>query len=198
MANQSILEYNIQKLFQKTKEKKIHVSHGQCFRLAMCQTKFESQFFHLSFLLVYFSSVHFKKIFIYFIGGQLLYNIVVLFAIINMNQPWVYMGTPHPEPPSHLPAHPIPQGHPSALALSALSHASNLDWRSISHMVIYMFQCYSLKSSHTPTESKSLFFTSVSLLLSRIQGHHYSLSKLHIYALVHCIGVFLSGLLHSV
>ena len=44
--------------------------------------------------------------------------------------------------------HPIPQGHPSAPALSTLSHASNLDWRSISLMMIYMFQCYSLKSSH--------------------------------------------------
>ena len=55
---------------------------------------------------------------------------------------------PHPEPLSHLPSHPIPQGHPSAPALSTLSHASNLDWRSISHMIIYMFQCYSLKSSH--------------------------------------------------
>ena len=54
----------------------------------------------------------------------------------------------HPEPRSHLPPHPIPQGHPSAPALSTLSHASKLDWRSISHMVIYMFQCYSLKSSH--------------------------------------------------
>ena len=44
--------------------------------------------------------------------------------------------------------HPIPQGHPSAPALSTLSHALNLDWRSVSHMVVYMFQCYSLKSSH--------------------------------------------------
>ena len=50
--------------------------------------------------------------------------------------------------PSHLPPHPIPQGCPSAPALSALSHASDLDWRSISHMVIYIFQYYSLKSSH--------------------------------------------------
>ena len=55
---------------------------------------------------------------------------------------------PHPEPPSHLPPHPIPQGHPSAPALSALSYPSNLDCRSMSHMVICMFQCYSLKSSH--------------------------------------------------
>ena len=55
---------------------------------------------------------------------------------------------PHPDPPSHLLPHPIPQGHPSAPGLSTLSHASNLDWRSISYMIIYMFQCYSLKSSH--------------------------------------------------
>ena len=47
-----------------------------------------------------------------------------------------------------LPPHPIPQGRPSAPALSALSHASNLDWRSVSHMVISVFQCNSLKSSH--------------------------------------------------
>ena len=50
--------------------------------------------------------------------------------------------------PAHVPPHPIPLGLPSAPALSTLSHASSLDWRSVSHMVIYMFQCYSLKSSH--------------------------------------------------
>ena len=64
-----------------------------------------------------------------------------------MNQPWVYMfppsWTPLPPPsPSH------PSCCPSAPALSALFHASNMDWPSISHIVIYMFQCYSLKSSH--------------------------------------------------
>ena len=52
--------------------------------------------------------------------------------------------------------------------------------------------------SPSPTESKRLFYTSVSLLLSRIQGYHYHLSKFHIYVLVYCIGVFLSGLLQSV
>ena len=64
---------------------------------------------------------------------------------------WISHGctcVPHPDPPSHLPPHPIPQGHPSAPALNPLSHASNLDWRSTSHMIIYIFQCYSLKSSH--------------------------------------------------
>ena len=52
--------------------------------------------------------------------------------------------------------------------------------------------------SRSPTESKRLFYTSVSLLLSRIQGYRYHLSKFHIYVLVYCIGVFLSGILHSV
>ena len=63
---------------------------------------------------------------------------------------WISHGctcVPHPEPSSHLLPHPIPQGCPMAPALSALFHALNLDWSSISHMVIYMFQCYSLKSS---------------------------------------------------
>ena len=64
---------------------------------------------------------------------------------------WISHGftcVPHPEHPSHLLPHPIPQGYPSAPALSTLSHASNLDWRSVSHIIIYMFQCYSLRSSH--------------------------------------------------
>ena len=52
--------------------------------------------------------------------------------------------------------------------------------------------------SPSPTESKRLFYTSVSLLLSRIQHYCYHLSKFHIYVLVYCTGVFLSGLLHSV
>ena len=54
----------------------------------------------------------------------------------------------HSESPSHLPPHPIPLGCPKAPALSALLHALNLHWSSILHMVIYMFKCYSFKSSH--------------------------------------------------
>ena len=64
---------------------------------------------------------------------------------------WIHHGctcVPHPDPPSHLPPHPIPLGHSSAPAPSTLSHASNLDWQSVSHMVIYMFQCHSPKRSH--------------------------------------------------
>ena len=41
----------------------------------------------------------------------------------------------------------------------------------------------------SPIESKRLFYTSVSLLLSCIQGYCYHLSKFRIYVLVYCIGV---------
>ena len=100
-----------------------------------------------------------------------------------------------------------PSGHPSAPAPSILYHASNLDWRFVSHMILYMSYdiihvsmpfSQIIPPSPSPTESKRLFYTSVSLLLSLIHGYHYHLSKFHIYALVYYIGVFLSGLLHSV
>ena len=89
----------------------------------------------------------------------------MVFAIIDMNQPWVYMSL-HPKTPSHLLPYPIPLGCPRAPALSALLHALNLHWSSILHMVIHMFQCYSLKSTHLALQriQKSVF-TSVSLLL---------------------------------
>ena len=75
-----------------------------------------------------------------------------------MSQPWVYMCPPLWTP---LPPH-YPQGHPIASSLSTLFHASNLDWQSVSHMVIYMFQCYFLKSSHPcllPQIPKSIFLS---------------------------------------
>ena len=55
---------------------------------------------------------------------------------------------PHPEPPSLLPPHTIPLGRPSAPAPSIQYRASNLDWRLVSYMILYMFQCHSPKSSH--------------------------------------------------
>ena len=64
---------------------------------------------------------------------------------------WICHGctcVPHPEPPSQLLPRPIPLGHPSAPAPSTLSHALDLDWWFISHLIIYMFQCHSPISSH--------------------------------------------------
>ena len=111
-----------------------------------------------------------------------------------------YTHVPHPEPSSLLPPHTVPLGRLSAPTPSIQYHASNLDWWFVSYMILYMFQCHSPKSSHPLPlpQFKRLFHISVSLLLSRIQGHHCHLSKFHIYVLVYCTGVFLSGLLHSV
>ena len=50
--------------------------------------------------------------------------------------------------PSHLPPHPIPLDSYRAPVLGALHHTSNLHWLPILHMVMYVFQCYSLKLSH--------------------------------------------------
>ena len=72
-----------------------------------------------------------------------------------MNQLCVYMCPSHPELPSYLPPQPIPLSCPSALDLSALIHASNLHWSAISHMVTYMFQFHSFKSSHPRLFQKS-------------------------------------------
>ena len=137
----------------------------------------------------------FKK-FIYFNWRLLLYNIVMVFALHSHESA---MGI-HVFPILNLPPHPIPLGHPSAPAWSTLYHASNLDWRFVSHMILYVSMPFSKISppSPSPTESKRLFYTSVSLLLSHVQGYCHHLSKFHIYVLVYCIGVFLSGLLHSV
>ena len=137
---------------------------------------------------------------LFFQNFILFFNFTILYWFCHIST-WIclrYTHDPHPEPSSLLPPHTIPLGRPSALAPSIQYRASNLDWQLISYMIFYMFQCHSPKSSHLLPLAQSLFYTSVSLLLSRTQGYFYHLSKFHIYALVYCIGIFLSGLLHSV
>ena len=122
--------------------------------------------------------IFFKKLFL-LIGGPLLYNIVMVLPYINMNQSQVHIST-HPEPSSRLPPHPIPPGCPRALALSALLHASNLHWSSISHMVIYMFQCPSLKSSHPHLLPQSPRVCSLSLCLFCRLAYRIIVTEFHI------------------
>ena len=67
-------------------------------------------------------------------------------------------------------------------------------WTGDSFLIWYYTRFNAILPNHpilaSPSESKRLFYTSVSLLLSRIQGYRYHLSKFHIYVLVYCIGVF--------
>ena len=80
---------------------------------------------------------------------------------------WISHGftcVPHPEPPSHLhpPSPSPPSGSSECTSPEHLSHASNLDWRSVSHLIIYMFRCCSLRSSHPrllPQSPKADFWT---------------------------------------
>ena len=53
-----------------------------------------------------------------------------------MNPPQMYMCSQSWTP---LPPQTIPLGHPSAPAPSILYPASNLDWRFVSYMILYMF-----------------------------------------------------------
>ena len=63
---------------------------------------------------------------------------------------WIRHGctwVPNPEPPSHFPPHIISLDHPRAPAPSIVYPVSNIDWRFVSYMILYMFQCHSLKLS---------------------------------------------------
>ena len=130
----------------------------------------------------------------------LLYNTVLVLPYINMNPPRLYTCSQSwnpllPPSPYHLsgssqctsPKHPI----------SCIGHRLVIQFL---HDSIHVSMPFSqiIPPSPSPSESKSPLYTPVSFSLSCIQGHHCHLSKFHIYVLVYCIGVFLSGLLHSV
>ena len=138
-----------------------------------------------------FSSISIFLIFFFFFNFILLYNTVLVLPYINMNPPWVCMCSqswiPLPPPsPYHLsgssqcasPKHPVSCIEPRLVICFLYDIHVSMPFSQI------------IPPSPSPTESKRLFYTSVSLLLSRIQGYHYNLSEFHIYMLVYCIGVF--------
>ena len=117
------------------------------------------------------------------------------------SKPRLYMCSPSWTPlPSPSPSHPS-----GSSQCTSPEHPPCIMYRTWTGDLFHIWQytCFNaiLPNHTTLTLShrvQRLFYTSVSLLLSHIQGYHYHLSKFHIYVLVYCIGVFLSGLHHSV
>ena len=102
---------------------------------------------------------------------------------INMNLPQVYTCSP-----SWTPLSPPSLYHPSGSSqYTSPKHPVSCIEPGLSicfiYDIIHVSMTFSqiIPPSPSPTESKRLFYTSVSLLLSRIQCYHYHLSKFRIY-----------------
>ena len=109
--------------------------------------------------------------------------------IHSMNQPWVYMrslswNSLTPPSPSHLSesSQCTSPEHPASCIEPGLAIYFTYDNTHVSMLFSQI-----IPPLPSPTESNCLFLTSASLLLSHIYGHHYHLSKFHIYALINCI-----------
>ena len=131
-----------------------------------------------------FSLCHFLFFFkFYFIFK--LYNIVLVLPNIEMNLPQVYMcSLPWTLLPPPFPYHPSGSSQCTSPKYPVSCLEPGLETRFI-HDIIHASVPFSqiFPPSPSPTESIRLFYTSVSLLLSRTQGYCYHLSKFHIYAL---------------
>ena len=66
-----------------------------------------------------------------------------------MNQPWIYMcsSSRSPLPP---PSPTQPSGSSQCTSPEHLSHESNQGWWSVSPLIVYLFQCCSLRTPHPP------------------------------------------------
>ena len=111
---------------------KIILSLNQKKRCKISECRKASKTNHLDWILFYFLTLK------YCIGFAIYQNEsatgIHVFPILN----------PPPRPPPLT----IPLGRPSAPAPSIQYRVSNLDWRLVSYMILYMFQYHSPKSSH--------------------------------------------------
>ena len=138
----------------------------------------------------YFKFLEFLSFFNFYFYFILLYNTVLVLPYINMNPPRLYMCSP-----SGTPLPPVSPYHPSGSSqcTSPKHPISCIEPGLVIHFlhdIIHISMLFSqiIPPSPSPWESKSPFYTSVSLLLSHIQGYHYHLSKFHMYVLVYCTG----------
>ena len=126
-------------------------------------------------------------------------NTVLVLQYINMNLPWVYMCSPSWTPlPPPSPSHPSGSSsqctspeHPVSCIEPGLVICFTYD-----NIHVSMLFSQIIPLSPSPTESKRLFYTSVSLLLSCIHGYRYHLSKFHTWVsiLYWCFSFWLTSL----
>ena len=130
---------------------------------------------------LFFSFYFFLQFFLNLI--ILVYNIVLILPYIDLNPPWVYLCSPSwtslpPPSPSH------PYGSCQCTSTENTVSGIKCGWAiHFTYDLLHVSMPFShiIPPSTSPTESKRLINTSVSLLLSCIQGYRYLLSKLHIY-----------------
>ena len=97
------------------------------------------------------------------------------------------------EPPSHLPPHPLSLGCHRTSDLSSEHHTANSQWLSISHLVMYMLQWYSLNSSHLLLSLCPQVCFYVCISFAGLQIHYqYHFSRFCVYALIYNIHFSLS------
>ena len=107
----------------------------------------------------------------------------MVFAIHQHESAMGADGSPHPGPPYHLPPYPIPLSCPRALAFecpaSCTELASVIYFTYVNIHVLVLFSQI-VPPSPSPTDSESLLFILVTLLVPYIKDCHYHLSKFHI------------------
>ena len=154
------------------------------------ETTFFKYFLHIvrAWLLGHLVETKTHSLFIYFFQFYLLlffyFTILWWFLpYIDMNPPWVYTCSPSWTPlPSPSPSHPSGSSqctspeHPVSCIEPGLVIRFTYD-----NIHVTMPFSHIIPPSPFPTESKRLFYTSVSLLLSHIQGYRHHLSEFHIY-----------------
>ena len=147
--------------------------------------------FYSPWVQLYKEAFFFKYKFIYFNWRLITLQYCIGFAIHQHESvTGIHMFPILNPPPSSLPVPSlwvIPVHQPQA---SSIMHRT---WTGDSFHIWY-YTCFNAILPNHPTLSlshrvqKTVLYI-CDLLLSRIQGYHYHLSKFHIYALVYCIGV---------
>ena len=145
-------------------------------------------------------TVSFYLIFIFFISWRLI--TLQYCSGFCHTLTWIshgYTCIPHPNPPSHLPLHPIPLGLPSAPGPSTcLMHPT---WAGDLFHPRY-YTCFDAVLLKHPTLafSQSPKVCSIHLCLFFCFAYRVIINIFlnSIYMLVYCNGLYLSGLLHSV